>query len=445
MPMFPDSGVPPSSALNSLPDVNTAVPASELWYSTSRCNPRFDPAAANAMLSEQMNLIMKAGLQYDNSTLTHVERAVRYIAQKGLTSGATLFGGPFDYTAALDPVMLGYNDYMTLTMIPAASNQGAVRINIDGRGWVALLRNDGQQLQSMDLRASIPVVIAYYAGNWYHVGLCASQVPLLINGAVDIWIRTDGSDATGDGSANTPDKAFATIQGAWSKMGGRYATTPLLVMNFRLGIPGTYVGAQLGPFGSSWNLFGDVNNRGAYRLSSIHVGNNIYSNLYLGSMNGAVYGVTFVRDIAQGNACDTVLVDEGNIQFVDCDWDSTAANTGSCFIMVRNGSSGTMNGNYNFNGRSLAIGSLVRVTGGYWAGCNSGARATYWVNDCPFASSGWTAMDLGVLNCNSLTVMQTNSTGLHYESIANSMINLRGTAPLGDQPGVTGSGGQVSN
>src|SRR6187399_2704394 len=121
MPMFPDSGVPPSDAKNSLPDVNTANCA-ELWYSTSRCQPRFDPAAANAMLAEDMNLIMRGEMIYDCSRLDHIERAVRYINQRGIPRGVFMSGGPQNYTGALDPPVTRYNDYMTLTVIPSVNN-----------------------------------------------------------------------------------------------------------------------------------------------------------------------------------------------------------------------------------------------------------------------------------------------------------------------------------
>lgn len=53
--IFPPSGVPASDAYNSLPNPNVAPGCDSLWYSTSRCQPRFDPSAANAMLSELVN------------------------------------------------------------------------------------------------------------------------------------------------------------------------------------------------------------------------------------------------------------------------------------------------------------------------------------------------------------------------------------------------------
>src|SRR5579864_9265399 len=121
MPMFPDSGVPANEAKNSI-DVNTVTPCDELWYSTNRCQPRFDPAAANAMLAEDMNLIMRGEVVYDCSTLTNIERAVRYINQRGLPRAAFLQGGPQAYTTAMDPPVTRYNDFMTLTIIPAQTN-----------------------------------------------------------------------------------------------------------------------------------------------------------------------------------------------------------------------------------------------------------------------------------------------------------------------------------
>lgn len=446
MPMFPDSGVPPSDAKNSLPDVNTAQPADELWYSTSRCQPRFDPAAANAMLAENMNLIMKGELQYDSVTLTHLERAVRYIDQRGLTTGTVLQGGPFDYLAFMDPPLTRYNDFLTLVVVPWANNQGGVRINVDNHGYVPLLRNDGQQLQFGDLRTGVPTIISYWAGNWYHVGLCSSQVPIVAIGAVDIWIRTDGNDTTGDGGANDPARAFRTIAGAWRRVGSRYAATPLFTMNFRLGIPGTYEGAVMGPFGGNVTLNGDPANRTQYRLQSFHFGNNIYGNLWSSNVNLSVNGITFVRDTPQGGGShNTVLIDKGSCFFIDCEWDSTQANTGSTFICLRTaGTGGTARGDYTFNGRGLAIGSLVRSEGGFWYGCVDGNGAIFRVNDCAFSTGGYHADNLGVINSNSLTEAPTNVAGPKWQVTNNSILNLNGDAGFGSTVGITASGGQVN-
>jgi len=174
--MFPDSGVPPGEAINTLPEVSSNPACRELWYSTSRCQPRFDPPAANAMLAEQMNLIMKGEVQYDCASLNNIELAARYLMQRGMTHAAQAIAGPADYLANLDPPMTRYNDYLTLVLIPGVNNTGAVRINIDGRGLVEVRRNDGLQLEAGDWQAGIPVMVSYYGGMFWMIGLVASQI-----------------------------------------------------------------------------------------------------------------------------------------------------------------------------------------------------------------------------------------------------------------------------
>lgn len=87
--IYPNSGVPASQAANTV-DVNTAnCTTGELFHSTARCNPRFDPAAANALISELLNVVSAAGLAYDCSRLDNLK-----LALEGLQSCACppLFG-----------------------------------------------------------------------------------------------------------------------------------------------------------------------------------------------------------------------------------------------------------------------------------------------------------------------------------------------------------------
>jgi hypothetical protein len=73
--VFPDGGVPASSTSNAV-DVDTNC-STELFYSTARCNPRFEPAAMNAMISEILNVMACAGHTYDCGTLTNLCSAIR--------------------------------------------------------------------------------------------------------------------------------------------------------------------------------------------------------------------------------------------------------------------------------------------------------------------------------------------------------------------------------
>jgi hypothetical protein len=78
--IFPDSGVPAHLALNTV-DVPTSncQPGGELFHATSRCQPRFDPAAANAIMSELLNTVACAGFAYDCRRLDNLCRAIRGI------------------------------------------------------------------------------------------------------------------------------------------------------------------------------------------------------------------------------------------------------------------------------------------------------------------------------------------------------------------------------
>ena len=89
--MFPGSGVPWSDAKNSLQDPAT-VYCDELWYSTNRCTPRFDPAAANAVLSELINVVNRGEVTYDCRYLDQVQLAIRYMIQRGLPRAIYLLG-----------------------------------------------------------------------------------------------------------------------------------------------------------------------------------------------------------------------------------------------------------------------------------------------------------------------------------------------------------------
>lgn len=182
--MHPDSGVPWTDAKNSIPsDIEQSLQnCNELWYSTSRCQPRFDPAAANAMLAELINLINKGEVTYDCSVLDQVQLSARYLIQRGLPRGGCMTGGPGTYALALDPPATRYNDFMTLTVIPNTDNNGAVYLNVDGLGTRPVLRNDGQPMKTGDLLANIPVQIMYKGvlcgggtEGWYITGTVASQ------------------------------------------------------------------------------------------------------------------------------------------------------------------------------------------------------------------------------------------------------------------------------
>lgn len=79
--IFPPSGVPAVDAYNSLPNPDVAEGCVPSWYSTSKCAPRFDPSALNAITAEIINLVNCSGLPYDCNQLDNLCEAVKKISQ----------------------------------------------------------------------------------------------------------------------------------------------------------------------------------------------------------------------------------------------------------------------------------------------------------------------------------------------------------------------------
>lgn len=88
--MFPNTGVPAADAKNSI-DAKTTTGCDELWFSTSRCQPRFDPAAANAQMAEILNLINCFGGTYDCSVLDNLCRELYKVIDGAYPRGQTFF------------------------------------------------------------------------------------------------------------------------------------------------------------------------------------------------------------------------------------------------------------------------------------------------------------------------------------------------------------------
>ena len=214
--------LPRSGCKNSLQDPAT-VYCDELWYSTNRCTPRFDPAAANAVLSELINVVNRGEVTYDCRYLDQVQLAIRYMIQRGLPRAIYATGGPNAYTGVLDPPCTRYNNFESLTIVFSTTNIGPVTLDA-GCGAAYILRSDGNHLERQDLQAGIPYPISFINGYWYMLSLANSQVPLLVKGGIDCWIRTDGNDTLGDGTSNDPQHAFKTIAGCWAARSvSRYA------------------------------------------------------------------------------------------------------------------------------------------------------------------------------------------------------------------------------
>jgi hypothetical protein len=393
-PASVDGGLPPNPALPLNPSHAYAPQwfppsnTSALYYGNG-CDVRLRPEVINSLISELEAVADRGEVAYSSTRLVNVELAVRYMIQRGLPRGGITSGSTSFYAMTLDPPAARYNDYMTLTAVPHATNTTVVRMNVNGLGNVPVLRNDGQELQAGDWRALRPAIIAYYGGAFYVCSLVPSQLPtsLLPQSDIDGWIRTDGDDSH-DGTANTPDKAFRTIQGAWNKISSTYVASPVFAVNLRLGIPGTYDGAAFANFGGSIRLFGDQANPAAYIIRNIapRPGTNFVFCIANTASNLYIRGVTFENgSMPPSVPLGLQLVGNSNTQIHDCNFNLSVANPGCVFISMASGAVLGHMGVLNFNANNNTMRAV-------WF---SGSNATF----------GTQAMEIPVtLNFTNITV-----------------------------------------
>jgi len=458
-PFQNDGGLPsnpaqPNNPAQAFAPTLPPLDTSALYYGNG-CDVRLRPHVVNSIISEIAATADRAGFGYQASSLHNLENAIRYMIQRGIPRGAPLIEqSPFYYAAVLDPPATAYNDFMTLSLVPVMSvgdtqNQGYVRIRANNLGYVPLLRNDGQELRAGDLAPGIPFLCVYYQGAFYYAGLVDSQVPLVLVGAVNFWIRPDGNDATGDGTANTPDKAFRTIDGCWYAVGSRYAGSPTAAIVMRLGVPGDYQGGDVGPYGATVIVQGDVNNASAYRILSKTSGtppNAAWSLRATQVNNFALNGVNLVMTYpgvtANGVAC--LSLQGGQNIFTNCVFSIEVNNAGGYVVILQGGGAAAAIGDtyVHGNGHTIYCGLDVNQAAQI-PGVAAPSSATWRWDNINFSGMGYSVGDRSALGHINTSVISTNTTGQRYYVFASSVLYSLGQTPPGSTAGVVASQGQV--
>ena len=457
--MFPASGVPAADAKNSIADPAT-VNCEELWYSTSRCQPRFDAAAANAMLAEMINAINRGEVTYDCNVLDNLQLSIRRMIQRGIPQfGITYGNAPNYYELALDPFATRYNNGMVPCVVPHVTNLAACGINVSGLGYVPILRNDASQLFPGDFRAGAPVTICYYNGYFWlqGTGIAYSNIPVVgklpqvLTADLDTWVRTDGNDDTGDGTANHPDRAFRTINGCWRKIGGLFIASPIYAINIRLGIPGDYEGCDISSYGGRVRVIGDeTSNKVGYRIISTQNANPAAGNPYsicvtANAMNDLNFrGVTFVMTgypEGTGVAPIGLSIGDGNCAFINCDFSFECDNTASTAVWSKGSaaSTGIFGTNHVF-GNGNRVSHAVFCMGGGFATL-SGQASSFNFHNLRFNSQAFLVSSIARCSIPGCTITQNDCTGVRYLVQTNSVLESNGQTLPGDQPGSVASGG----
>jgi len=442
-----DGGLPPNPAspnnpANAFPPVHYPVNTSALYYGNG-CDVRLRPEVVNSLISENLALVDKAEVHYDPGRLTNLLLGSEYLIQRGRTVGALLTAGPSAYVGTLDPPATSYNDFMCLRVAPAITNTGPITINLNGVGPAPVLRNDGQQLRAEDFPADIPQIIVARGGQFFVPYLVRSQVPILLIGAVDAWVRTDGNDDTGDGTANTPQRAFRTIDRAFQVVGGKYLQTPLFTLNIRLGIPGTYEAFYLGSFSGNLNIIGDITNASQYRIRGLTTGSERYSGGISNQANTSIQGITFVMDsTAPIRHWAFACTGGAQVQLWNCRFEVTIGNNRATFIVVSANGILTFRDSLVIDGAGGTYEYLIycQAQGNFFGG-TPGSNLTF-LNTTAAAASIEVDM-LSQFSYVGATVVTTNTRGVKYGVTANSVAYFGGQPIPGDLPGYQNTGGQV--
>lgn len=223
-------------------------------------------------------------------------KAMQYLIQRGQTVYGADTGSADALVVALSPAAPEYKNGMIFWIKKgnAANVTTTPTANVNGLGPKTITRRDGSALAKGDLPANAWLPYAYdlASDKLCVVTPVASDYRVLVPyGDPTLWVRTDGNDATADGSSNDAAHAFATIQAAityssqvWS-LGGKK-------LNIQLGNAGTYTGfvSVANPV-TNVIITGDVNNPANYVIAAPGTGGNSQI-VYCGGASLTLAGVT---------------------------------------------------------------------------------------------------------------------------------------------------------
>lgn len=442
-PASADGGLPPNpaDATNPARAYSPAIPpagTAALYYGNG-CDVRLRPEVVNSLISEIAATSDQAGLPYDYSKQENLELAIRYLIQRGMALGATavMTATQNQYTVALDPPATGYNNYMTICVAPTVTNTGAVAINVNGRGWVYVLRNDSQHLQADDFRAGVPLLLDYQNGYFYLLAAARSQIPVPMLGDIDCWIRTDGNDATGDGTANTPAKAFRTIQGAWAALARKFLPSVTYAINLRLGIPGTYDAAVIGPYGGNVRLIGDAANPTAYQIG-MHP--TYLFCLWCTNVNISITGVRLVLQYNAASAWCLVANDGAQVVTNNLYFYAVASSSTGGFIDVGYNGHLQITGNLVMEGNGTVILYAIGVGRNSSIMGTSPLSAVITITNCTF-NAFCSAQALALLFFEVASIVSSNCIGPRYFASDYSIIKGYNNTLAGNAAGSVLNGG----
>lgn len=164
--ILPNNGVPPGSTTNGAADANLAPGCENLYYA-ARCNPKFDPFAMNALISEIIHALNYMGRPYDCEVTDNVGMMLLALAAGQMTYNVTT-GSANDRAVDLPPLFnkIGLLPGMEVKIRSHVANTGAMTLNVDGLGVRSIVSANGSALSGGSFGAGEVVSIIYDGANW---------------------------------------------------------------------------------------------------------------------------------------------------------------------------------------------------------------------------------------------------------------------------------------
>ena len=291
----------------------------------------------NAVQESVLGVVEATGLTPDDNDDTQFLKAIR----SGTLNYAVAGGTDTAYTAELTPALAAHVKGMRVTVEVTRANTGATALDM-GPGPLPIKSIKGADVVLGDFPVgSFPQFVCTGTA-WMVSGLLYSEVPIKPAGNLTLYVRTDGNDLNGDGSANTAAKAFASVAGAINYI-NRVYSGPGSVATIRVA-PGTYGRIQVPRTSMQVVVEGDLVTPANVFISGADTPTGVGTISTGGGANITFRGLR----IASPNAGTYGLVSDSNssCSLQNCEW----GNSPIASIVAIRGAVISMSGQHTFYG-----------------------------------------------------------------------------------------------
>ena len=344
--------------------------------------------------------------------------------QSGKWNEAAAVGSGDELLIRLSPRLTEYRRGLVVHVLITATNTGPATLRGDENlEPLPIYRLDGSELFPGDMLPD-SILTFVCTGSAWRITSISRQPTLPLQQALTLYVRTDGDDKN-DGTGNVPEKAFATLQGAYDYVRNIYTSAGQEIA-LKLGIPGTYSGLSHDTLSGTVSIVGEVANRANYNivsgprqsLSSVHISSG-------GLLN--TIGCSVVTPPV--TTAKAVWAENGRIVLDSIHHKLTGVASPSIYHILADtlGFVSLINSHELTGGNGQSIASMIAASGGrIYLG--SQAQPLYMnVYQTPDFSNGFAyATEGGVISVRR-AYFSGAATGMRYNAILNGTINSSGS------------------